>query len=93
MPDPSQIIAPESQQWEATLEMARKSICSIRYCRTHHFDGTERGAFSATGFLVDEGFVLTNKHVVGPSPWWGHCVFEQKQEVCILQTRNSDTNA
>ena len=39
----------------------------------------------ATGFVVDaeRGYILTNRHVVCPGPFWGYCIFDNHEEVSL----------
>lgn len=31
--------------------------------------------------LLASSYILTNRHVVGSGPFWGHCVFDNHEEV------------
>ncbi|KAJ4161653.1 uncharacterized protein LMH87_007680 [Akanthomyces muscarius] len=46
------------------------------------FDGEFAETSEATGFVINakKGFVVTNRHVAGPGPFWGWCIFNRKEE-------------
>ncbi|TQW01741.1 Protein kinase-like domain [Cordyceps javanica] len=46
------------------------------------FDGEQAGTCEATGFVVDaeRGYIVTSRHVAGPGPFWGSCIFCGNQE-------------
>lgn len=75
--------AEESKKWETVIRKARKSIGQLTVSMYQHVDIERRGISKGTGFYVDEkeGYVLTNKHVVGPGPSFGFIVFEGNIEV------------
>ncbi|KOS17544.1 Pro-apoptotic serine protease NMA111 [Escovopsis weberi] len=70
-------------EWQDTIHKVVRNVVAIRFCQTRAFD-TDVGLTSeATGFVVDSerGYILTNRHVVGAGPFWGHCVFDNHEEV------------
>lgn len=75
--------ADEAKKWETVTQQARKSIGQLNVSIYQHVDIEKPGTHKGTGFYVDEkeGFVLTNKHVVGPGPCLGFIVFEGNIEV------------
>lgn len=75
---------PESQgEWQDTIQKVVRNVVAIRFCQTCAFDTESALTSEATGFVVDpeRGYILTNRHVVGPGPFWGHCVFDNHEEV------------
>lgn len=73
----------ETPEWQATIEKVVRNVVSIQFCQTCSFDTDSATASEATGFVVDseKGFILTNRHVVGPGPFWGYCIFDNHEEV------------
>ena len=76
-------VAPDTVEWQATIEAVIKSVVSIRFCQTCPFDTDPAFSSEATGFVVDaeKGYILTNRHVVGAGPFWGYCIFDNHEEV------------
>ena len=81
----SAAIAPagDSPEWQATIEKVIKSVVSIHFCQTCSFDTDLSTSSQATGFVVDaeQGYILTNRHVVCSGPFSGYCVFDNHEEV------------
>jgi S1-C subfamily serine protease len=77
---------PTTLKWQKAVEKASRSVVSIKFCHTHSFDTDEACCSEATGFVVDtnEGYILTNRHVVGTGPFLGYCVFVDNEEVLPL---------
>ncbi|KAI8963871.1 Pro-apoptotic serine protease NMA111 [Daldinia sp. FL1419] len=75
--------ATDTVEWQATIENVVRSVVSIRFCLTCSFDTDAACASEATGFVVDaeKGYILTNRHVVSPGPFWGYVVFDNHEEV------------
>lgn len=75
--------AGDSPEWQATIERVIKSVVSIHFCQTCSFDTDLSLSSQATGFVVDaeNGYVMTNRHVVCAGPFWGYCVFDNHEEV------------
>ena len=73
----------ETAEWQATIEKVVKNVVSIHFCQTCSFDTDSATSSEATGFVVDaeKGYILTNRHVVGPGPFWGYCIFDNHEEV------------
>lgn len=73
----------DSPEWQATIEKVVKCAVSIHFCQTASFDTELSMSSQATGFVVDaeRGYILTNRHVVGPGPFWGYCIFDNHEEV------------
>ena len=72
----------ETAEWQATIEKVITSVVSIHFCQTAPFDTDGAYASEATGFVVDaeNGYILTNRHVVGSGPFWGYCIFDNHEE-------------
>ncbi|KAG9259266.1 PDZ-like domain-containing protein [Emericellopsis atlantica] len=70
-------------EWRDTIKDVVRSVVSIRFCQTCSFDTDPALTSEATGFVVDaeRGYIMTNRHVVGAGPFWGHCVFDNHEEV------------
>lgn len=45
--------APDTAEWQATIENVVKNVVSIRFCQTCSFDTDAACASEATGFVVD----------------------------------------
>ncbi|KAJ3160706.1 hypothetical protein HDU86_000465 [Geranomyces michiganensis] len=73
----------ESYRWKQTLEKVIDSVVSIRFVVTRNFDTWQVGSYTATGFIVDveNGIILTNKHVVTDAPFVGKVSFRNSEEV------------
>lgn len=69
--------------WDRALDRVIPNVVRVKYYSPHAFDAAEAAASQATGFVVDaeKGLILTNRHVVGPGPFVGHCVFDSREEV------------
>ncbi|KAJ0298729.1 hypothetical protein Brms1b_013326 [Colletotrichum noveboracense] len=80
---PASLSLSSMSTWEKTIESVAKSVVSIHFYHPHNFDTVEASASQATGFVVDieKGYVLTNRHVVGPGPFRGFMVLCNHQEV------------
>lgn len=72
-----------ASNWLTTIESVVKGVVSIHFCQTFPFDTDPRKCSQATGFVVDakRGYILTNRHVACAGPFWGHCVFNDDEEV------------
>jgi len=77
--------AADTAEWQATIERVVKNVVSIHFCVTCSFDTDPATTSEATGFVVDaeKGYILTNRHVVGPGPFWGYCIFDNHEEVDV----------
>ena len=75
----------DTAEWQATIEQVVKNVVSIHFCQTCSFDTDPAMSSEATGFVVDakKGYILTNRHVVGAGPFWGYCIFDNHEEVCL----------
>lgn len=80
-----QVPVVDSPDWQATIEEVVKSVVSINFYRPLSFDTDTRSSSQATGFIVDaeRGIILTNRHVIGPGPFSGHCVLYNNEECHI----------
>lgn len=85
----------DSPEWQATIEEVVKSVVSIHFCQTCSFDTELSMSSQATGFVVDaeRGYILTNRHVVCPGPFWGYCIFDNHEEVSWLSPINPSAGA
>lgn len=75
-----------AERWNITLERAIKGIVSIKATTLRSFDTESAGSYTATGFIVDRtrGIILSNRHVVNPSPTTSTAVFGNYEEVTLL---------
>lgn len=80
----------DSPEWQATIEEVVKSVVSIHFCQTCSFDTELSMSSQATGFVVDaeRGYILTNRHVVCPGPFWGYVIFDNHEEVGSIHPFN-----
>jgi hypothetical protein len=85
--NPLSAAATDSPEWQATIENVIKSVVSIHFCQTCSFDTDLSMSSQATGFVVDaeRGYIMTNRHVVCAGPFWGYCLFENHEEVCVAR--------
>ena len=83
MPEGRSSVLLEDKAWQETIESVIKSVVSIHFCQTASFDTDGAVASEATGFVVDaeRGYIMTNRHVVSPGPFWGYCIFDNHEEV------------
>lgn len=72
----------ETKEWQSVIEGVVRNVVSIRFAQTCSFDTDAASTSEATGFVVDaeRGYILTNRHVVGAGPFWGHVVFDNHEE-------------
>lgn len=72
----------DSAEWQATIEKVVSKVVSIHFCQTASFDTDGALSSEATGFVVDaeNGYILTNRHVVGSGPFWGYVIFDNHEE-------------
>ncbi|KAM0551218.1 hypothetical protein ACHAPJ_008563 [Fusarium lateritium] len=73
----------ESEAWQRAIEKVVRSVVSVKFSQPYSFDTEVAKTSEATGFIVDaeRGLVLTNRHVVGPGPFFGYIVFNNQEEV------------
>lgn len=71
--------------WQRTIEQVVKNVVSIHFMQTASFDTECAASSEATGFVVDaeQGYILTNRHVVGPGPFVGYCIFDNHEEADV----------
>jgi pro-apoptotic serine protease NMA111 len=74
-----------AERWNITLERAIKGIVSIKATTLRSFDTESAGSYTATGFIVDrtQGIILSNRHVVNPSPTTSTAVFGNYEEITL----------
>ncbi|EGV60621.1 signaling-associated PDZ domain-containing protein [Yamadazyma tenuis ATCC 10573] len=72
-------------QIPSTITKVVKSVVSIQFSHVANFDTETAIVSEATGFVVDNqrGLILTNRHVVGPGPFWGYAVFDNHEEAVV----------
>ena len=72
----------DTPEWQATIENVVRNVVSIHFCQPCSFDTDSATSSEATGFVVDakNGYILTNRHVVGSGPFWGYCIFDNHEE-------------
>lgn len=94
--------AAETKEWQATIEKVVRNVVSIHFCQPASFDTEPAMSSEATGFVVDaeKGYIMTNRHVVGPGPFWGYALFDNHEEVrrrntllCSSRLANSSSSA
>ena len=75
----------DSQVWIETLEKVLKTVVAVKFAVPCSFDAEPALQSEATGFIVDgeRGYILTNRHVVGPGPFYGYAVLENHEEVDV----------
>ena len=75
-------VGADTKEWQATIENVVRNVVSIHFCQACAFDTESALSSEATGFIVDaeKGYILTNRHVVGPGPFWGYCIFDNHEE-------------
>lgn len=73
----------DTAEWQRTIENVVRNVVSIQFCQTCSFDTESAISSEATGFVVDaeQGYILTNRHVVGAGPFVGFCIFDNHEEV------------
>lgn len=78
-----------ASDWKSTLESVIKAVVSIHFGHVDGFDTQKASCGQATGFVVDKenGYILTNRHVVGSGRFWGYCTFSSHEEVGTLGFR------
>ncbi|KAH6255026.1 hypothetical protein HBI40_252590 [Parastagonospora nodorum] len=71
---------------QTVLENVVKGVVSIHFSHPFPFDTAEATSAQATGFVVKakEGFILTNRHVVGAGPFTGYCVFNNDERCKVF---------
>lgn len=75
---------PETEtRWESMLKTAIKSIVSLSVIQVRSFDTARASTSEASGFLVDveNGLVLTNRHVVTAGPIVAEATFWNHEEI------------
>lgn len=72
-----------ASQWRRSLAKVIRSVVNIHFAHVQSFDTDRMHCGQATGFVVDSenGYILTNRHIVGPGPFWGYCTFSNHEEV------------
>lgn len=75
----------QTSSWQNTITKVVKSVVSIQFTHVSNFDTETAIVSEATGFVVDSerGYILTNRHVVGPGPFCGYVVFDNHEEAVV----------
>ena len=73
----------EEAGWARTISRVADSVVSLKVSELRSFDGTDQGASTATGFIVDaeRGIILTNRHVVSSGPIRVAATFQNQERV------------
>ncbi|KAF2102287.1 hypothetical protein NA57DRAFT_35731 [Rhizodiscina lignyota] len=71
-------------KWQDTIEEVKKHVVRLRYYLPFSWDGEEVHTAAGTGFLVEGGYILTNKHIVGSGGFRGRCTFWDKKEADVF---------
>ncbi|KAJ1863373.1 hypothetical protein LPJ73_000530 [Coemansia sp. RSA 2703] len=76
---------PAAFSWDTIQDRLRESIVSIQCNRTMTFDTESAGCANATGFVIDveQGIILSNRHVMSPGPSYHKGVFFNNTEVFL----------
>ncbi|KAJ2359064.1 hypothetical protein IWW50_000262 [Coemansia erecta] len=79
---------PKDYSWNTLQDRLRTSVVSINSCYPIPFDTEEPSLCYATGFIVDveQGIILSNRHVMGPGPSFHKAIFFNNQEVFLQPT-------
>ncbi|RLV85210.1 Pro-apoptotic serine protease [Meyerozyma sp. JA9] len=85
MSPPPENYFPQTTSWQKTITKVVKSVVSIQFSHVSNFDTESSAVSEATGFVVDSerGYILTNRHVVGPGPFCGYVVFDNHEEAVV----------
>jgi pro-apoptotic serine protease NMA111 len=75
--------ATPDQTWEEVLERVVPTVVSIKVTATRDFDTEDAANSQGTGFVVDaeQGFILTNRHMVHAGPVVAEALFLNQEEV------------
>ena len=75
----------EAPDWTSTVRRVAKAVVSIRVDGTRFFDGKNPSSSQGTGFVVDaeQGWIITNRHVLKPGPTVAEAVFESGEEIPV----------
>ncbi|CAD7964588.1 unnamed protein product [Amoebophrya sp. A120] len=69
--------------WIATLEKTKQSVVALKVTFLRSFNGDAPQTARATGFVVSENLILTNRHVVGSGPICATALFDQNEEIQV----------
>lgn len=67
--------------WKDTVDKCVQSIVTIKSTRVRSFDTDVPGSFTATGFIVSPGLILSNRHVVSAGPVVAQAVLANDEEI------------
>jgi len=73
----------DEKTWQSTLERVVPSVVAIRVTGTRDFDTEDARSSVGTGFIIDaeNGWILTNRHMVHAGPVIAEAVLENSEEV------------
>ena len=74
--------AERSPKWQAIIIYTVPAVVSIKFARPYSFDTDTAGIGEATGFIInaERGYILTNRYIIGPGPFWSHYIFDNYEE-------------
>ncbi len=80
------VAAEDDKTWQATIQRVVPSVVAIRVTGTRDFDTEDARSSVGTGFIVDaeEGWILTNRHMVHAGPVVAQAVLENSEEVELI---------
>ena len=79
---PATQLAP-ADEWEGTIDNVANGIVALRVNVPRAFDTEGTGSFLGTGFVVDleQGLLLTNRHLVQPGPVVAEAILLNHEEI------------
>eukprot|EP00392_Amoebophrya_sp_AT5.2_P016882 g17190.t1 len=69
--------------WSLTLDSVKSSVVALKVTFLRAFSGDSPQTSRATGFVVSEDLILTNRHVVGAGPITATALFDQSEEIPV----------
>jgi len=84
--------AVDNALWTSVIDDVKVCVVALKMTYLRSFSGDHPSTSRATGFLVADDLILTNKHVSGCGPVHMTALFDQNEEVevIILNFDNSD---
>jgi S1-C subfamily serine protease len=76
----------DEETWQATIQRVVPSVVAIRVTGTRDFDTEDARSSVGTGFIVEaeNGWILTNRHMVHAGPVVAQAVLENSEEVELI---------